>query len=231
MKRTYTGLEQKSVSTKELFDAALEIKEVTSKGEFSGYGSVFNTTDQGGDIIVKGAFVQSLAELKAKGRSPAMLWQHKSAEPCGVYTTVTEDSHGLYIEGQLALKTQRGAEAYELMQMKALSGLSIGFITRDDSYDQKTGVRTIKQADLWEISLVTFPMNDDSRIQQVKSIEEIDSLSAAERFLRESGSFSRAQSVAIVSRIKSLSQSESAEQKQVAEILASITKQTQLLRS
>jgi HK97 family phage prohead protease len=99
-----------------------------------------------------------------KGRAPAMLWQHSMREPIGAWEIVRETDKGLFVQGQLALKTQRGAEAYELMKMKALSGLSVGFMTREDSRDQKTGIRTIKQADLWEISPVTFPMNDAARI-------------------------------------------------------------------
>lgn len=213
-----------------LRDGHFEIKEVTASGTFAGYGSVYGVVDQGDDIVQPGAFADSLNEWNSKGRMPALLWQHKSGEPIGAYTAMREDANGLYVEGKLALKTQRGAEAYELMQMKAISGLSIGFMTREDSYDQKTGIRTIKKGDLWEVSLVTFPMNDSARVAVVKSIEEIESLSSAERYLRDSGGLSRAQAVAFVSRIKSLAQSESAEQNPLADVLACFTKQTQILR-
>lgn len=206
-----------------IHNIGFEIKDLKSNGTFSGYGSVYNVIDQGDDIVASGAFTDSLAELASKGRMPAMLWQHNSADPCGVYTAMREDEIGLYVEGKLALKTQRGAEAYELMQMKAISGLSIGFMTREDSYDQKTGVRTIKKGDLWEVSLVTFPCNDSARINTVKNIEEVTDLKSAERYLRDSCGLSRSAAVAFMSRLNSLKQSDSAkdtEAKQLIELLA-----------
>ena len=106
------------------------------------------------------------------------------------------------------MKTQRGSEAYELMKMKAISGLSIGFIPQDEQFDRKTGVTTLIKVDLWETSLVTFPANDAARVQSVKSIEEIENLRDAERFLRDSG-LSKRESVAIISRVKSLARSDS----------------------
>jgi HK97 family phage prohead protease len=206
-----------------IHNIGFEIKDLKSNGTFSGYGSVYNVVDQGDDIVASGAFTDSLAELSAKGRMPAMLWQHNSADPCGVYTAMREDEIGLYVEGKLALKTQRGAEAYELMQMKAISGLSIGFMTREDSYDQKTGVRTIKKGDLWEVSLVTFPCNDSARISTVKNIEEVTDLKSAERYLRDSCGLSRSAAVAFMSRLNGLKQSDSAkdtEAKQLIDLLS-----------
>lgn len=188
--------------------ARFELKAVADSGTFSGYGSVYGVTDDGDDVVAPGAFTESLAECNTKGQMPALLWQHRSAEPCGAYTSMKEDSIGLYVEGTLALKTQRGAEAYELMKMKALSGLSIGFMTREDSYDHKTGVRTIKKADLWECSIVTFPMNDKARISAVKTIQEIGDLNGAELYLREVGGVSRSEAKAIVSRLFSIARRE-----------------------
>jgi HK97 family phage prohead protease len=185
-------------------DFGFQFKATNDDGTFEGYGSVFNITDGGGDIVVPGAFADTLATQKAAGRMPAMLWQHRPSEPIGVYTHMEEDAVGLKVSGQLALKTTRGAEAYELMKMGALSGMSIGYRSRDDSYDRVTGVRTLKKLDLVELSLVTFPMNDASRISSVKSaIEEIETIRDAERFLRDSG-LSRTESVAFISRVKSL---------------------------
>ena len=189
-------------------DFAFELKSVAETGVFSGYGSVYGVLDEGDDVVSPGCFTESLADWSSKGRMPAMLWQHSSREVLGTYLTMKEDPVGLYVEGQLALKTQRGAEAYELMQMKALSGLSIGFMTREDSYDQKTGVRTIKRADLWECSVVTFPMNDHARIAAVKSIEEIGDLNGAELYLREVGGVSRSEAKAIVSRLFAIARRE-----------------------
>jgi hypothetical protein len=191
------------MTTKNL-DFACELKATGDTGTFEGYGSVFNITDKGGDIVVPGAFAETLSAAKAAGRLPAMLWQHNPREPIGVYTEMEEDAVGLRVKGKLALKTARGAEAYELMKMGALSGMSIGYRVRDDSWDRVTDVRTIKKADLFELSLVTFPMNDASRISAVKSIEELESLSEIERHLRDACGMSKSEATALVSRMKSV---------------------------
>mgnify|MGYP001160640360 FL=1 len=180
-------------------DVPFQIKAVSDDGLFSGYGSVFGVIDSYKEIVAQGAFSESLQK-----RTPAMLWQHRSSEPIGVYSAIREDQTGLYVEGRLALKTTRGAEAYELLKMGAISGMSIGFKTREDSYDRVTDVRTLKKVDLWEVSLVTFPANESARISGVKSIETIESLADAEAFLREAGGLSRREATALVSRIKSL---------------------------
>ena len=195
----------RSLELRGMIDCGFEIKSVSESGQFVGYGSVYDVIDDGDDIVAAGAFADSLKEWKTKGRMPALLWQHNSYEPIGVYTKMSEDDRGLLVEGQLALKTQRGAEAYELLQMKAISGLSIGFLTRADSYDQKTGVRTIQKADLWECSLVTFPMNDAARVDSVKSIDQITDFKSACTYLRNACGCSRTEATAIVAKLKSLS--------------------------
>lgn len=208
------------MATKTL-DFGFELKASAEDGTFEGYGSVFNIEDGGGDIVVPGAFSESLAAQKSLGRLPAMLWQHRSGEPIGVYTSMEEDAVGLKVSGKLALKTARGAEAYELMKMGALSGMSIGYRSRDDSYDRVTGIRTLKKLDLVEVSLVTFPMNDASRISGVKGdIETIKTIRDAEEFLRDSG-MSRSQAVAFIGRIKSLGprDADEGEMQQIAEAL------------
>ena len=180
-------------------DVPFKIKAVSEDGLFSGYGSVFGVIDSYKEVVAPGAFAESLSQ-----RTPAMLWQHRSGEPIGVYSALREDQTGLYVEGKLALKTARGAEAYELLKMGAISGLSIGFVTREDSYDRVTDVRTLKKVDLWEVSLVTFPANDAARVSGVKSIDTIASLADAESYLRDAGGLSRREATALVSRIKSL---------------------------
>lgn len=180
-------------------DIPFQIKAVSEDGIFSGYGSVFNVVDSYKEVVAPGAFAESL-----NGRMPSLLWQHRSGEPIGVYTAVREDNVGLYVEGKLALKTTRGAEAYELMKMGAITGLSIGFVTREDSYDKVSGIRTLKKLDLWEVSLVTFPANDAARVSTVKGVETINSLSDAEAYLRDAGGLSRREATALIGRIKSL---------------------------
>ena len=203
--------------TTNTIDFACELKASGDTGTFEGYGSVFGITDKGGDIVAAGAFAETLTAAKTAGRLPALLWQHRQAEPIGVYTSMEEDSIGLKVAGKLALKTARGAEAYELMKMGAISGLSIGYRVRDDSWDRVTGVRTIKKADLLELSLVTIPMNDAARVSAVKAIEEFESLADFERHLRDAGGMSKSEALAFVSRFKSvLSRSDSGERELAA---------------
>jgi len=201
-------------------DFGFELKSISEAGIFEGYGSVFGVKDSYSEIVAPGAFAETLEKHKAAGTMPALLWQHRSGEPIGVYTSMSEDSIGLKVSGQLALKTSRGAEAYELLKMGAISGLSIGFMPREDSYDKLTGITTLKKVDLWETSLVTFPANDSARVQGVKSIETIEDLKSAEQYLRDSG-LSRRESVAFIARVKSLGQSDSDEggMKEIVEAL------------
>ena len=202
------------------YDCAFDVKAINDDGTFEGYGSVFGNVDSYKEIVAKGAFNDSLSSLKSQGRMPALLWQHRSGEPIGCYTEMREDDHGLFVRGKLALKTARGAEAYELMKMKALSGLSIGFITREDSYDKVTGIRTLNKVDLWECSIVTFPANDAARVSGVKNIESIESLSDAESFLRDAGGLSKSEAVSFVARIKSMhGRSDSDEQDEIRKAL------------
>jgi HK97 family phage prohead protease len=201
-------------------DFGFELKSISETGTFEGYGSVFGVKDSYDEIVAPGAFADSLANHKQAGTMPALLWQHRSGEPIGVYTSMAEDNIGLKVSGQLAIKTTRGAEAYELLKMGAISGLSIGFMPREDSYDKLTGITTLKKVDLWETSLVTFPANDAARVQGVKSIETIEDLKSAEQFLRDSG-LSRREAVAFIGRIKSLGQrdADEGEMQQIVEAL------------
>lgn len=209
--------------TTKTIDFACDLKATGDTGTFEGYGSVFSIEDKGGDIVAPGAFTETLAAAKAAGRFPAMLWQHRQAEPIGIYTSMVEDSIGLKVEGKLALKTARGAEAYELLKMGALSGLSIGYRVRDDSWDRVTGVRTIKKADLVELSLVTMPMNDAARVSSVKTIEDLETLSDIERHLRDACGLSKTEATALVSRVKSvISRSDSGDREPLAALAAAL---------
>jgi HK97 family phage prohead protease len=208
-------------------DFSFEIKAISESGTFSGYGSVFNVTDSYGDVVAPGAFANSLADHKGKNRLPAMLWQHRSAEPIGVYKAMHEDSIGLQVEGQLALTTLRGAEAHALMKMGALTGLSIGYQVRTESFDKVTGINTLQRVDLWEVSPVTFPANDAARINGVKNIELITSLRDAEGYLRDAG-LGRTEARAFLARLKSLGQRD-AEEGELAELVAAIKRRGAIL--
>ncbi|WP_394801979.1 HK97 family phage prohead protease [Rhizobium halophilum] len=146
--------------------ANLELAGVSGDGTFSGYASVFGEVDLGKDRIERGAFANSLVERGARG--VRMLYQHDPAEPIGAWTVIREDARGLYVEGRLAPGVGRAAEVFSLMKSGALDGLSIGFRTVKARSDPKSGVRRILEADLWEISVVTFPMLPSARVSDVK---------------------------------------------------------------
>ncbi|WP_075290210.1 HK97 family phage prohead protease [Pararhizobium arenae] len=146
--------------------ANLNLAGVTGEGRFSGYASVFGEIDLGKDAIEPGAFAQSLSRRGASG--VRMLFQHDPAEPLGTWKTIREDARGLYVEGVLAPGVERAREVHQLMKNGALDGLSIGFQTVKAKTD-KGGVRRILEADLWEISIVTFPMLPSARVSNVKN--------------------------------------------------------------
>lgn len=182
------------------FQLSLKADGVADDGSFSGYGSVFGVEDSYGEIVAPGAFAESLKELAAKSRLVPVLWQHRSDQPIGVYTSIVEDDHGLKVEGKLLIdKVAQAQEAHALMQAGAVSGLSIGYWVRESSYDEVTNVRTLKKLDLVEVSLVTFPANDDARVEAVKfklSHGELPSVREFEKLLREAG-FSKSQATVV----------------------------------
>lgn len=163
---------------KRLF-AGLTLKSISQSGSFSGYASLFGEVDLGKDCVERGAFLKSLARRGAKG--VRMLFQHDPAEPIGAWRVIREDARGLYVEGVLAEGVARAREVLELMRKGALDGLSIGFQTVRAKSDPKSGIRRILEADLWEISIVTFPMLPSARIGEVKAQPMI----AADRALVE----------------------------------------------
>ncbi len=140
-------------------------------GVFEGYGSVFGNKDLGNDVIETGAFAKTLK--RKKPNQVKLLYQHKSDMPIGVFDEIREDEKGLYVKGRLALQTQAGKEAYELLKMGALDGLSIGFRVnpKEVSYDNRANKRIIKEVELMEVSLVTFPMNPKATVMSVKGEE------------------------------------------------------------
>ena len=193
--------ERKSSGAHEVRSFVLQIKAAGEDGSVEGYGSVFGVLDAYDDVIAKGAFSASIKAHKAAGTMPAMLWQHDACEPIGVWSDMEEDAKGLRIAGKLALDTARGKEAHALLKMGALNGLSIGFVSKQWSYDQETEVRTLTEIDLWEVSLVTFPANEKARITSVKACpDEMTSPKDAERALRDAG-FSKSDATAFVSRV------------------------------
>ncbi|RKE85519.1 HK97 family phage prohead protease [Rhizobium sp. AG855] len=146
--------------------AGLTLKGVAGDGTFSGYASLFGEVDLGRDAIEPGAFSASIDKRGAGG--VRMLFQHDPAEVIGRWTVLREDARGLYVEGKLATDVARAREVLALMKAGALDGLSIGFRAVKTRSDRKAGVRRILEADLWEISVVTFPMLPTARVSNVK---------------------------------------------------------------
>jgi len=140
--------------------------EVEPDGSFAGYASLFGRVDLGKDLVERGAFARSLKERGTGGIR--MLYQHDPAQPIGTWTEIREDTRGLFVRGRLARDVARGREVLSLMRQGALDGLSIGFRTVKARSDAPTGVRHILEADLWEISVVTFPMLPGARVETVK---------------------------------------------------------------
>jgi HK97 family phage prohead protease len=171
-----------------------EIK-ADAEGVVEGYGAVFNNIDSYDDVVAPGAFARTLAEAQEQRRLPAMLWQHDPEEPIGVWTEMREDARGLLVRGRLA-NTQRGREALELIKMGALTGLSIGYNTVRSEMNDATGIRTLRDLDLWEVSPVTFPANSAARITGAKNISTERDF---EKFLRAHG-FSRSDAEQITSK-------------------------------
>ncbi|MBE0414656.1 HK97 family phage prohead protease [Yoonia sp.] len=132
---------------------------VTDGTVISGYASLFGKSDQGGDTVETGAYAASLA----KGRKIRMLWQHDPAQPIGVWDEVREDARGLWVKGRLLTDVARGREAASLIGAGAIDGLSIGYRTVRARKDDKGG-RLLSELELWEVSLVTFPMLPDARV-------------------------------------------------------------------
>lgn len=132
---------------------------VTDGTVISGYASLFGRKDQGGDSVAKGAYDASLK----RDRSIKMLWQHDPAQPIGVWDEVRADETGLWVKGRILTDVAKGKEAAALIAAGAIDGLSIGYRTVKATKDDAGG-RLLSELELWEVSLVTFPMLPDARV-------------------------------------------------------------------
>lgn len=148
---------------------------ITEAGAFEGYASLFDEPDLSQDVVRRGAFRESLAR-RGTGNI-RMLWQHDPSEPIGIWTMIREDTRGLFVRGRLNLAVARAREVHALMRDGAVDGLSIGYRVRQAAKDRRRGQRILAKLDLWEISVVTFPMLPAARVSQVKG----DHLAAAIR--------------------------------------------------
>ena len=135
---------------------------IDAEGRFAGYASVFGEVDDGGDIVMPGAFRKSLS-LRGKHRIK-MLFQHDPKDPVGTWDRIAEDGFGLWVEGRLVGEVPRAEALRRLIAKGAVDGLSIGFRTIKATRDGPRDHRKLWEIDLWEISIVTFPMMDLARI-------------------------------------------------------------------
>nr|WP_321457695.1 HK97 family phage prohead protease [uncultured Cohaesibacter sp.] len=143
------------------------LESVSDDGLFEGYACLFGKEDLGHDVIQPGAFANSLRMRGLEGIK--LLYQHDPAQPIGQWLTIREDEKGLFVRGKLATEVTKAREILSMMKAGILDGLSIGFRTVRGSKDPNNGIRKLLELDLWEISIVTFPMQPDARISSVKS--------------------------------------------------------------
>ncbi|TRW96865.1 HK97 family phage prohead protease [Paracoccus sp. M683] len=163
-------------------DLGLELKfaggapVLTEGSVIEGYASLFGLTDQGGDAVMPGAFAASLKKLAAKSDKVRMLWQHDPTRPIGVWDEIREDERGLWVKGRLLPEVAQAREAAALIQAGAIDGLSIGYRTIRATRDQK-GRRMLAEVELWEVSLVTFPMLPEAKVGR-KAAEDLLEMAA-----------------------------------------------------
>jgi HK97 family phage prohead protease len=143
----------------------LEIKSVGAR-EFTGYGSVFNNVDFGGDVVAPGAFDASLKEFKAEGTMPLMFWMHRADQVPGVWLNMAEDKSGLFVHGEV-LDTSLGRDVRTLLEKKAVRGLSIGF--RPEEVAWRGDTRILQKVKLFEVSIVSMAMNPLAKVEALKA--------------------------------------------------------------
>jgi HK97 family phage prohead protease len=178
---------------------ALDLKAVDADGAFEGYASLFDKVDLGRDVIAPGAFRDSLAARGPQGVK--LLYQHDPGQPIGVWQSLREDSRGLHAVGRLMPEVTRAREVLSLMRAGALDGLSIGFRAVKAKRDARTGIRRLEKVDLWEISVVTFPMLPEARVASVKGgpfAGRVPTEREFERWLTRDAGLTRSQARAVI---------------------------------
>jgi HK97 family phage prohead protease len=138
-------------------------------GRIRGYASLFGAMDLGRDVVMPGAFRDSISRRGAAGIR--LLWSHDAREPIGHWETIREDQRGLYVEGQLDLGLARGRDIHTLVNKGRLDGLSIGFRSESERREPATGIRHLERIDLWEVSLVPFPLLPQARLLDLKGAD------------------------------------------------------------
>lgn len=208
----------------------LEIKTAGDAGEIEGYASTFGgEPDSYGDIVMPGAFAESLVKHKRLGTMPLMLWGHDTSQPpIGAWNDIAEDGKGLWVRGLIDLDDPLGQRVHRNAKRKSIRTLSIGYETVQSSEDAKRrGVRLLEKLNIWEVSPVNFAANTRATITAVKNIREgsLPSLPDFEAFLREAG-FSKTEAAAIAGKgLAPLLRGEPGNDHDAAEYLAALAAQ------
>jgi len=182
----------------DLFECPLEFKAGGKPGAFQGYGAVFNNKDLGDDIILPGAF----EKIKKTDDGKVRIALYHDLRRLVGKASVSQDEHGLRVDGALNMSLSYAADTYELMKDGSLNGMSVGFniLPGGAKWDQDENddvVRIISKAELWEVSLVPFGMNPEATVDQVK--EAPKDIRELELFLRKHFNFSRREATAVAS--------------------------------
>ncbi len=189
---------QSFIATRETKRVPTELEHVSLDGKFSGYASIFGAVDQSNDAVNKGAFSKTLRQRKPS--DIRMLFQHDPDQPIGAWTRIEEDRSGLFVEGKISQGVEKGREVLSLLRDGALDGLSIGFKTVRAKVNPINGVRQILELDLWEISVVTFPLLENARISDVKSATRtLPSPREFERWLTRDAGLTRSEARTVIS--------------------------------
>ena len=198
---------------KQLNLAACEVK-MGAEGslQFSGYASVFDGLDSYGDKIQAGAYKSTITD---RDRPVQLRWNH-SGPVIGKFTEMYEDEKGLFVSGELTKGHSVAEDTAALLRHGAISGLSIGYSVKD--FEQQGVVRVLKEIELYEISVVETPADNNAHIASIKSATKLKDV---ESVLRQKG-FSQREATEIVATVKKIhGEREEDESKAVLEILKS----------
>lgn len=209
-----------SLQFKKLDLQKLDLKFVGEGMTFSGYASVFGQVDSYGDTIDPNAYDLT---LKERVRPVRMRWNHYGPV-IGKWLRMTVDKTGLFVEGELTPGHSKAIDTYASLKHGAVDGLSIGYIARS-AEDRPNGTRLLKEIELVEISIVEEPADINATVSSIKSaIEQAKSIREIEATLRDSAGLSRLEACAVVSRIKSVIQSDFDNGKKEAQEIAQLFK-------
>lgn len=196
---------------------------------FEGYASKFNGVDSYGDMIMPGAYAETLKEENRNGREIKMRWNHYGPV-IGKWLEIREDDQGLWVKGELTPNHSTASDVAASMAHKAIDGLSIGYWIDENGYEMDGVVRKLKKINLIEISVVEEPADTRARVDGIKSlITEAKSIREVEAVLRDACGLNRADAAALISRVKSLSSGDRNGNDQSGQLVAEVAGLTERL--